>query len=498
MQLLQNTVTFAKNYYEKAGATDIWKNDSRIVSGEGLYILAVLQLTRGSKLKGALNLRKSWKIIEQILKDQKAGTFKVTPELERIIQFGAGFFYFVISVVPANLLKILEAVGFHADRDLGLQYLRECNEKGGIRGAYASIVLLFNDLLLPRGLADVSAYLAEAEQLIKVGIAKYPQGAVFQIMGSQCARKQCDIEKGITYMLAAMDNCKRIGQAPLFCSYELANCYATKLEWAQAATIFEQLITNEKFNVSAMGALQYGSMLVMMGQYEKAVEIFDKRVLALAKATKKGSVMNNTIQHQSKRYAITGGNFSAFELLYFRRDLAKMSPALYDKTLKLLDTIAEKVGVLNPPQAQNPDAKKSGGFAKLSKVFTPKASTYNIFDERASYLMLKASVLKASNKTTESMAIYQEVIDLEKQLNEKYFVPYCLYEMGETYYHQGKNQLSAETMKRASSYHGYDWEDPLKIRLRVVVGQLKKTGQNIDIVDDSPVDNDESKEDVDE
>jgi len=113
--------------------------------------------------------------------------------------------------------------------------------------------------------------------------------------------------------------------------------------------------------------------------------------------------------------------------------------------------------------------------------------------------MIKASILKALGKTAECLVLYQEVVDMDKQLNEKYFVPYCLYEMGETYYHQGKNQLSAETMKRASSYHGYDWEDPLKVRLRVVVGQLKKTGQTIEIVDDTPVGGDEdSKEDADD
>jgi len=68
------------------------------------------------------------------------------------------------------------------------------------------------------------------------------------------------------------------------------------------------------------------------------------------------------------------------------------------------------------------------------------------------------------------------------------------FELGESYFHLGKNAEASEMMKRSSSYSGYSWDDPLKIRLRVVVTQLKKVGEKIELVDNSAIDENEVKE----
>lgn len=68
-------------------------------------------------------------------------------------------------------------------------------------------------------------------------------------MGSHCARKQCDIDGGIKFMEDAIENCKTLNASPLIYKYELANCFAMKLNWAEAAKHFEPLINEEKFQV---------------------------------------------------------------------------------------------------------------------------------------------------------------------------------------------------------------------------------------------------------
>lgn len=50
-------------------------------------------------------------------------------------------------------------VGFKADRELGLKYMRETHAEQGVRGSYATMLLLANNLVLPRGVADISSYL---------------------------------------------------------------------------------------------------------------------------------------------------------------------------------------------------------------------------------------------------------------------------------------------------------------------------------------------------
>ena len=44
------------------------------------------------------------------------------------------------------------------------------------------MILLANNLLLPRGVADISTYLAEADVLVTGANAKYPTGSLFQVM----------------------------------------------------------------------------------------------------------------------------------------------------------------------------------------------------------------------------------------------------------------------------------------------------------------------------
>ena len=63
------------------------------------------------------------------------------------------------------------------------------------------MILLCNDLLLPRGIANVEEYLCKADQLINLSLTEYPEGkwilkptlisgSLFHVMGSHCAQKQ--------------------------------------------------------------------------------------------------------------------------------------------------------------------------------------------------------------------------------------------------------------------------------------------------------------------
>lgn len=451
--------------------------DCRVVFGDTLYMLAVLQLTRDSKLKGALNMRKSWKVFEESLKAVQDSKDHVhNEELVRCLNFGAGFFFFAMSIIPQKFLKLVELIGFRADRDLGLKYIRDCHDAGGIRAPFATIVLLFNNLLLPRGLANPAKYLREADVLIKESLIKYPEGSLIQVMGSHCARKQCDIDGGIKFMEEAIDNCKSLNASPLIYKYELANCFAMKLNWAEAAKHFEPLINEEKFQVRALCALQLAGCYHMMGEREKANAMF-KRVPAFAK---KNSSVDPIVEHQAARFSNNGAWFSAFEMLYIRRDLAKMERNI-PEILQLLEKQAGNTNALKPVTVDVNAKKGFAGFAnKLSSLSIGKPKKeepvdYSI-DDRAVYLLIKGALLKSAEKVDEAIECFREVIRLEPVIREKYYVPYCLFEFGECMYQKGNLKEAQEAMKKCNNISGYDWEDPLKVRLRVTIDQLKKGG----------------------
>jgi len=450
--------------------------DCRVVLGDTLYMLAVLQLTRDSKLKGAFNMRKSWKVFEESLKIVKDSKEHIHDEdLVRCLNFGAGFFFFAMSIIPQKFLKLVELVGFRADRDLGLKYIRDCHDAGGVRAPFATIVLLFNNLLLPRGLANPAKYLREADSLIKESLVKYPEGSLIQVMGSHCARKQCNIDEGIKFMEDAIENCKSLNASPLIYKYELANCFAMKLNWAEAAKHFEPLVSEEKFQVRALCALQLACCYHMMGEREKSSVLFAR----MPTYVKKNSSVDPIVAHQAARYASNGGWFSAFELLYLRRDLAKMERQV-PEILQLLEKQAANTNALKPVTVDVNSKKGFAGFAnKLSSLSISKPKKEEIdhsIDDRAAYLMIKGALLKSAEKADDAIQCFREVIRLEPLLREKYYVPYCLFELGESLYHKGNLKEAQEAMKKCNNISGYDWEDPLKVRLRVTIDQLKKGG----------------------
>lgn len=448
--------------------------DAKIVLGDALYMTAILQMTRDAKIKGAFNLRRSWKVFESALKDSRSKTVEIHPELSKCIQFGAGFFLFAISIIPSKFLKFVELAGFKADREGGMHFIRENHKSGGIRAPFATMALLFNNLILPRGLANAQTYLTEADELVKSSLEKYPNGSFFHVMGSHSARKQCNVDLGIKFLETALSNCKNLPKEPLIYKFELANCYCMKLEWQKAAEQFAPLIKAEKFQVRYLAALQLAACNIMTGQREKAFDLLN----ATQNFGGKKTSLDSIIQRQAKRYLANGAHFSAFELLYLRRDLAKMIPII-PKVLGILEETAAKIKANEKKPL--PPPKQAGKFDKISKLGTKtlgllkkkEASDYT-FDDRAAYLLLKGSMLKSLNKVEESLPCFQEVIEMQDVLVEKLYVPYCCYELGESFYMLGKLKEATEFMNKCGKFSGYDWEDPLRIRLRVTADQLKR------------------------
>jgi tetratricopeptide (TPR) repeat protein len=391
--------------------------------------------------------------------------------LLKSLNFGAGVFLFAMSIIPSKFMKLVSLAGFKANREVGLEYIKETHRSNGIRAPFATMTLLFNNLLLPRGLADAEVFLKEAEQLINESLKRYPTGSLFQVMGSHCARKQCKIDEGIKFMEAALTNSKHLGKSPLIYCYELGNCYCMKLDWKKAIEIWTPLCDEEKFQVKVICSLQVASCYIMLDEDAKAQQFLNKAI------NMPGKKMNfdQIVIRQAKRYLGNGGHFSAFETLYLRRDLAKMIPIM-DQVLAALEKKAEKIGAnqkkelpANAPTAGSKLADKIGNMFGRKKEVTDFS-----FDYRACYLLLKGSLLKAMKRNDEAIKCFVEIRELADFLTEKFYHPYCLYELGESYYIEGKLEEAEKCMKECNKLNGYDWEDPLRVRLRVSMDQLKK------------------------
>lgn len=127
----------------------------------------------------------------------------------------------------------------------------------------------------------------------------------------------------------------------------------------------------------------------MLDEDEKAKQYLNKAI------NMPGKKMNfdQIVIRQAKRYLVNGGHFSAFEILYLRRDLAKMIP-LMDKVLAALEKKAEKIGAHVkkelPATPASSGSKLADKIGKLSPFGKKKDGGVDYsYDYRACYLLLK-------------------------------------------------------------------------------------------------------------
>jgi len=218
----------------------------------------------------------------------------------------------------------------------------------------------------------------------------------------------------------------------------------------------------------------------MVGKVDKATDLMQK----LQGFTGKKTQLDPIVKRQAKRYIAGGPTFAAFELLYLRRDLAKMNSVMTE-VLKSLEEMASKTGgalikkVISRERVSTSSKIAKGvgsSLAKLSPFAKKNTNVDYSFDERAAYLLLKGSMLKSLDpKSKDAIDLFLEATELQDNLVEKLYAPYVFYELGESFFAQGDLEKAEEYMKKCSKCSGYDWEDPLRIRLRVTMEQLKKS-----------------------
>lgn len=130
--------------------------------------LATLKFKNAEYIKGIYFIRKSWKMYEELSKESLSyfETY-LASVLRGRIAFGLGVYHFAISLIPHSFIWMVEAIGFKADRELGLKELEESKKViNSGRSDDASFVLSFSYwFILERQI--------EAEQIINELIAKY-------------------------------------------------------------------------------------------------------------------------------------------------------------------------------------------------------------------------------------------------------------------------------------------------------------------------------------
>lgn len=408
-------------------------------------------------------MKSCWQIYSGLLKSHtdKDGVITLHPEIQEHLKFGVGLFYYIVSLVPGVMLKILQMIGFVGDSDKAIVYMSEIYQGGGLKSPYAAIILMAVYLFLPSALSDTHEQLEKVKPIIEQCRKVYPNGAMFNYMSAQYEKKNGNGKQAVQYLNDAIKACKAMQIEPNFFMWDLANAHLMCLEWTNAITTLEAIIdaTGKKkaFEFNSICTLQLACAYNMTGDEKKALEKL-KQVKTFVSnkgrfdrmALRKADAILASQDMKSAMYSAT------FELLYFKRDIAHMMKEHLEVVQKHMEKISSQIDV------NKMDLKKTNP---------------EILVNVASCLVIEGGVWNGLKNKENARKCFEKVLALEPSLpalSGRHWVVGALYELGEISFREGKLEEAQENILRASKFSNYDWEDVYKSRLSKARSQLKK------------------------
>ncbi|KAI9357659.1 hypothetical protein DFJ73DRAFT_187716 [Zopfochytrium polystomum] len=252
-----------------------FRMDVECCLAECLLVKGLLEVVSGREIKGALNLRKSYKLYIRLAQDlgmpssTPSSSLKATlrthqsseqwqqfrNSLEHSVTFGMGFFGVMLSLVPATYAAILRSVGFPIDRDTGAASLKIVFDSNSVRSDMAALVLVAEAVASPASAVGVPSgekwsasgdIMQTAIKIASASIEKFPQGAVAHFMHALLWARigfRQESMRGMdrSIQFAASQGTKLPGRV----LFEKGCLLAIGTDWTDAAAIFWRLWLGE-------------------------------------------------------------------------------------------------------------------------------------------------------------------------------------------------------------------------------------------------------------
>ena len=430
---------------ENAG--NLWKLECDVIYADALLVRSIVQLTLNSYMRGGINLRKTWGCYYALMAEvEKDKDDEITPEVKNNIKYGCGVFYTYLALVPAGLMKLLSAIGFISDKELGEQYLTDVLNSDTIRTPFAALVLCTYYLFLPTGLGNVNTTLSKAKIVLDKMNEKYPNNSYFWGYLNFYHRKRGETQEAVAAIEKASANALAANAVPTLLRYLLADTLYMDLQFAEAKAKYTAVLdlleeSGETFAYTGQIVISLAACNVMLGDKAAAVTWL-KRVNSMYNPKSKQDANSpkfaTRVLNDLKLLPLIG-----VYVLYINRDLAHMQPAQVDKLNVALTEVT-------------------------------KDEDMTSFEVRGMYKLFQGVMHKGCKRPDEAREAWQEVMGFEKKLSSSSAVlPYLYYEMGELEYRQGDLPKAKQYFDKGAALKG-DGHETLANRYSIASKQLKR------------------------
>ncbi|XP_046659988.1 tetratricopeptide repeat protein 39C-like [Homalodisca vitripennis] len=160
------------------------------------------------------------------------------------VSFGYGVFQLCVSLLPPSLLKLIQLLGFGADRAAGLEALTFSRRGCDMRAPLATLALLwYHTIVRPFFALDgsnVQAGIDTASQLIRESQPEFTNSALFLFFTGRIHRLKSEVPAALEAYLSAVEKSPQ-REVQLLCLHEVSWCYLIQLDWAKAYKSFMTL-----------------------------------------------------------------------------------------------------------------------------------------------------------------------------------------------------------------------------------------------------------------
>ncbi|KAJ2964277.1 hypothetical protein NQZ79_g750 [Umbelopsis isabellina] len=443
-------------------------------------ILQFLQESMFSYMKGALNLKRSYKSYNLAWQEfkkmgQEAYTLLDEDTISGI-QFGIGSIHLLLPMLPTKVLKVVATFGWTPDRPLGISMLKECAAKKRIRAPMAASMLLAYYSILTTFAPQVLAAdnVQPAIETLLESQQVYPNSSFFLFFAGYTSR----LTKNITLASQSFEFARDIAQGELaavefrlLSQYEMAYNYLMTTNWQKAAEAFSEL-QKEKYWSEAFCKFAYGACLEALGERTDAILAFAE-VPHLVPAKKRSKMsgldayaIRKVETYQASGYQDMDFTMSALEILCINNLFCMMEPNVLHDCLKLVDKALENI-----------IEREKQEYEIRMRELAPGTAPPNYFDQRGTLLLIKSSILNSLHYYRDSILHLNWIIDhgIAYQ-SEKWLVPFACWEAGVTTWGLEEKGKSIAFWDRALTYTKYDFEYRLTLRVNLAIERALEQG----------------------
>jgi tetratricopeptide (TPR) repeat protein len=364
------------------------------------------------------------------------------------LEFVVGLFHFCVSLVPPGLLGIVEAVGFQADREMGIRELRSAANRRGIHFITGSMILVaYHNFFMQQD--------EPTEELLKsIFTVGYEHSPAIRLIAGTCARRQGNIARAIDCYQQGILGVKNQPQVVLILEAELGNTYFMNGEWSKAADLFERFVvntTNRQYKCFLQWKL--GLCLWMMGGEDRVERVSACNQIVIETADDR--FPNEKFSARVAKRFLAKKRYTKFEEIWFHAwsyNQARRFKDSMDVLNKAVDLVKEQ-STLGASATELPQSM----VECVSLCLYLKMSNYN--------------GLEQLNEATEAL---QKLTKVQNEVVEElWVVPSAFVEMGELYLKLATKGIDSDNMykkarvclERATQFSDYDFERPLSFRI---------------------------------